>query len=373
MKIKAILLSVISFFGLQVCNGQSEEVRIRQEYNGQGWTNVFRIRTVQDALQLRQEQVYSEWNGISGLFVDVSRERYFYGTQNRLAELRFEDWSITNTSWDPTSRRRYTYLPNGTSLADTLETWLSGLWLPNQSTSYLYSNGRIDSAMIYSLQPGFPPRPAYLTTFTYTTQGLVHTSSSYLSINNNWIPERRSRYTYTSGGLEDSVLLEVGIGANWEPFLLTRKQYHANGDLDTSWVEQFTSSGWRSLNRTLYLYQPQDNYNYLQIISLWDTLENSWSNYQRDTLYKVVAGGIGVAEDLTPTMFPNPSRDFVRIAGLNTSATVEVFSMEGILLHTYRLEDNGWLDVRLLPRGLVYLRWQGPPNKIGVKRLLLID
>jgi hypothetical protein len=373
MTAKSIVLSLISFLVFQICSAQSEEVRIRQEYNGQGWSNVFRVRTLQNVLQLRQEQVYSEWNGISGLFVDVSREQYFHGAQNRLAELRNEEWSTAITSWEPLSRRRYAYFPNGNTLADTLENWLSGLWLPSQATSYVYSNGRIDTAMIFGLQPGFPPLPAYLTTFTYNAQGRVLTSSSYLSINNNWIPERKSRYTYTSAGLEDSVLLEVGIGQNWEPFLLTRKHYNANGDLDTSWVEQFTASGWRSLNRTLYLYQPQDNYNYLQIISLWDTLENSWTNYLRDTLYRVVAGGIDAPQETKPTLFPNPSRDFVRFAGLNTQTTVEVFSMQGVLLFSSQLEQHGWLDLSHLPRGMVYVRWQGPSNKRGVQRLLLVD
>ena len=77
-----------------------------------------------------------------------------------------------------------------------------------------------------------------------------------------------------------------------------------------------------------------------------------------------MVGGIGAPDEKATTIFPNPSRDFVRFAGLDAAATIEVFSMQGVLLYTYRLEQDGWLDVRHLPRGLVYVRWHSQQGKV---------
>ncbi len=56
---------------------------------------------------------------------------------------------------------------------------------------------------------------------------------------------------------------------------------------------------------------------------------------------------------------PNPTRDVLRIRGLQESVEVRLYSLSGALLKTTTVQPNGRIDVRSLQPGVYLLKVQG--------------
>jgi hypothetical protein len=309
----------------------------------------------------------------------------FYYDDNGNDTLEFVcNWDESTSRWITWFKAVSTYDDNGNMILKLMYLWdeTNSQWITNIKSYYNYdANGNRTSYLSYIWdETSSKWWRWHKEESTYDDNGNKTLDIEYEwdETTSQWLNKVKYEYTYDANGN-----MTLNIGYNWDEntsqWIRASKEeptYDANGNITLyigyTWHEY--TDQWTNSFTEEYTYDSNENM-VLYIGYNWDENTSQWIAFEKTTFYfsehnitlnpKIPEKEISV--------YPNPAEEFVvfDVPDISTSATIELFNVDGKKVLEQKLSENKQISVNNLGKGLYLFKLHDIENiyvgKITIK------
>lgn len=363
-----------------ICYGQNQLLSSIEEIDigGGNWINSSGINYEYENGNLKSETDFF-WNGLN--WEASGKITYTYNGSNKVTVEVYQSYNSSTGMYDNDERIVYTYNGNGDlSLIESYD-WDTGAWVAESRSTIFYSGTTLTGGISEDYD-GSVWTNTFQSSVSYNGNGTIDEIIEEEWNGTTWVLEGRDSFTYDGNNRIATVKFDIRNGMAWEEVFTTTYVVDGNGNR-ISETDAFAGGGggdetityaydmtalmssfdnpFADYNGFVYLYEDFPFFN--KILT-----ENSSNNYRTTYDYNNVLSLNNLKKnEISISVFPNPSTDFVTIKSSEAINEIHVFNTLGSKILT-TTERN--IDVSNLSKGFYVLNITFDNGGKASKRLI---
>lgn len=351
------------------------------------WVNSGKFEYTYDAGGNLTMQVSSNWKESASAWVlNLKGEFTFDENGFKVLDI-YNKWNDTISQWIPLSKYEYTFDANGNM---TLHSWYdwdvnTSRWVADRNLEYSYdASGNVTLEATFLWEKSTSQWvPLIKKEYTYNPNGQMTLEiwSNWTQSTGEWVFTNKYDNTYDANGNRTLRLWSRWEGHfnEWGGAIQKREYtYDLNGNPALQFIYYWTYSNrqWEGANKDEYAYDftyglselimpplkkfIPDNSECIKNMPtdyiIYSYNSGTWVKDKKGTYYysEIEILGVSEIEESDVKVFPNPASEFMvfDIDDSSTSATVELFDIQGRKVLSQQLSGNKQVSIRHLDKGL---------------------
>ncbi len=316
-----------------------------------------------------------EYEGDGNAWVLGSKYFYSYNADNSLKEIIKDYQDYDTKEWIPFTRQEFSYDDNG-NLINMLQ-WYKGSYNPEF---------KLDEK----------------TDYVYDSENRLSERKDYWYDNDTWIGKTGKTYHYNADGQVEKV---DGLRYNEVLFTWNSLSYHtytydaagnetkreemsimSGSEMTLTEIVEYTYDTQNSLSNTAFPAELKDEIHrsqpdYFENVPLSENkTTNMGDGWEQGTIaayyyseFKGVLSGIELRSDKSFSLYPNPATDILHVGNAEVlpHTKVNIYSLNGALLHSYELNDSKSIDISALEMGVYLIELQSDAERYRAQKLIV--
>ena len=352
------------------------------------------LKSASEANQKLDSMVYEVLDTISNQLVISTKAAYTYDAYGYESSEILYYLNDTTSQWDTGWKIETTYDANGNLILESTNSWdeTTNQWLYIEKQEYTYDDyGNVILDMIYygtydNIRSGHKYENTYdgngnvtldstfrweVSTnqwniyhkgeYTYDTSGNMTSIIHYLvdDFPSQWILFYKDEYTYDSTRNITSWTGSYWYNDHWYNDMKSVYFYDANGNMTLD------STFWDEYNSERYAFKREHTYDVNRnrtstTYYYWNELTIQWVGYQRYTYYysEFIPTSVPGIPENEIRVYPNPAKEYIvfDITNISSSASVELFNLQGKMVMEQKLAEDKQLIISNLHQGIYLYR-----------------
>jgi hypothetical protein len=340
-------------------------------WDGAAWTDYFQTQYTYDANNNVTSETSQLWAGIA--WINLSKYIYTYDANHNLLTETDQSWD--GIAWVNDTKTTNTYSNNNLTTS-IYQSWndVNGVWENQSQNLYTYDGNH--NLLTYTAQfwNGISWDNVYLETYTYDGNHNVLTELDQSWDGTGWMNVSKTTNTYNGSNNLTNSLTQNWNGASWDNAARTTNTYNGSQLLVKSLNEIWDGGSWKYSDVSFYSYGEND-FIAGEGTRSYDGVDNVITSGDSTHYYfKTVAGTKDLtSEDVTLTIYPNPSNGTFTISTQAALGEIEIFNSLGERLY-YLKKENGQTSSEIQLTGLargVYLAVIKNGTNVTNKQILI--
>jgi len=312
----------------------------------------------------RTTYLFFTWDKTTSKWVESEKYESTYDANGNEVQLILSNWEVNTGEWVATEKYEGTFDANGNLVLDYYSEWneSTGNWVLEWKYETIFdAGGNVIQSFDYVWDNDVNNWVSSVKDdYSYDANGnlIQYISYDWDSNNNSWLGYEKIDYAYNPS---ENMNTETKYEWSQDAWVSTTK-YESYYDSEGNETRE-VSYNWDDVAKQWILYR-MDEYIYnsfgawSQYISYdWDIYNEKWlvayeSNYYY-SLHDVT--NVAVLKDEL-TVYPNPVMDGFRVSGLNEMSNLTLFDMNGKELLSKEINNNEYVSVSSLPKGIYFIR-----------------
>lgn len=300
-----------------------------QIWDGAAWVNYEQRTYTYDAINNKTSELYAYWDGSSWLNSDLYT--YNFDANNNNTSIVIQYWQ--SGAWVNFYHYVSIYDVNNNKTNQLCQLWNTSIWVDSWQTDYTYdANNNMTSLLNSKWISGAWVNNYQDINMTYDANNNMISRLSQNWVGGAWVDNWRGVYTYNTNNNIKGGLEEKWTGSAWVNDWQFADTYDVNNNQLSEIGQSWNDTAWVNSYQYSYTYDA-NNFKIIYTYKSWNDAGTKVTDGDSIYYYFHTVAGINdlAAQGKSITIYPNPAKDFIVIAGVENSV-IEIFDMKGQLI-----------------------------------------